>query len=174
MQIFKIPIPQNSLVSKAFPVIDYSDCFCTNFNFPKEIRLENCVRYSLSSRPFWADILMQIRNILVKPFGLKTGIKDKMVQPVSAINLSKGNKISFFEVLESNDEEVVLIASDKHLTACLSIKIKKNHDQYEIFLSTIVKFHNYLGHVYFFFVKPFHILIMRAMLNRMINHFTKQ
>jgi len=168
MQIFKKSIPVNSLISNSFPVINYSDCYYTKFNSPNTIALEDCVRCSLSKRPKWTMLLMRLRNLLVKPFGLKTGTNNDST--ASVINLSKGNKLSFFEILECNNEEVLLYASDKHLDGCLSIILRKNNNEYEIYLSTTVKFNNNFGHIYFFLIKPFHMLIVRAMLYKMANY----
>jgi hypothetical protein len=169
MQIFKKSIPANSLISNLFPIINYSDCFYAKFNSSNTIILEDCVRCSFSQRPKWTMLLIHLRNLLVKPFGLKTGTNNNdSIAPI--IDLSKGNKLSFFEILECNDDEVLLYVSDKHLDVGLSIILRKSNNEFEICFSTSVRFNNYFGHIYFFVIKPFHILIVRSMLNRMINY----
>jgi hypothetical protein len=51
-------------------------------------------------------------------------------------------------------------------TYCMSISNPKNYskDAFNFYSSTIVHYNNLLGRVYFFFVKPFHKLIIHAML----------
>jgi hypothetical protein len=168
MTIVQIAIPQNSLIEKSLPKTDYADCFLAELVSDETIQLENVIRYFLNQSPAWSKALMKIRDILVKPFGLKT---DSEHLPV--INISKGGTVSVFEVLEINDEEALLYATDKHLEACLSISINRVQNRYEISISTTVHFRNIWGHVYFFFVKPFHIMIVKAMLSKMANHFSK-
>jgi hypothetical protein len=167
MQIAQIALPKNSLIEKSLPKIDYADCFSCQFTSIRPIQLESMVRFFLNSQTWWSKNLMRLRNILVKPFGLKT---DSEVQPI--INFSKGKMAGFFKVLEINDEEVHLLASDNHLDACLSIIMNKINNHYEVSISTTVYFRNKLGHVYFFFIKPFHKLIVKSMLSRMANHFS--
>ena len=168
MQIAQIAIPKNSIIEKSLPNIDYADCFSCQFTSIRSIHLDSIVRFLLNSQTWWSKNLMKLRNILVKPFGLKT---DSDVQPI--INFSKGKMTGFFKVLEINEEEVHLLASDKHLEACLSIIMSKTNNHYEVSITTTVYFRNTLGHVYFFFIKPFHKLIVKSMLSRMVNHFSK-
>jgi hypothetical protein len=180
MQISEISFPKNSLLSSAFPNFDYSDCFYSRFSSIHQITLENYVQNLIFNSPVWERFLINLRNLLVKPFGLKTGTGQT---PEILFHLSKGDKISFFEVIAISEEEVVLCGTDKHLDVCLSMILRKVPNeivlaknsrklQYEVFVTTVVKFKNKFGHIYFFFIKPFHKLIMRNMLIRFIHHFT--
>jgi Protein of unknown function (DUF2867) len=180
MQIEKVPFPRNSMIRDSFPVIDYSDCFRSKFITDFDIRLEHCIQSFLFNTPKWSVALMKLRNLLVKPFGLKTGTdQDKKNIPVM-INLAKGDKIAFFEVIACFDDEVLLYITDKHMDACLSVMLKKpDHgtylhnakNEYQVFVTTAVKFKNTFGHIYFFFIKPFHTLLMRNMIYRFIQKF---
>ena len=112
--------------------------------------------------------------MIVKPFGLKTdSINDfGNNHVIPAMSVMKGDKLGLFEVIERNDEEVVMFLSDKHLDVCLAIMLTQFNNQYELTISTAVQFNNALGHIYFFAIKPFHILIVRSMLKRMIRPYT--
>jgi hypothetical protein len=102
--------------------------------------------------PNWAIALFKIRNAIVKVFGLKTDMK-------------KGKEHStFFTLIEKNDDEIVMGESDKHLDFRASIK--KDAEAGTIALITVVHFNNVWGKVYFFPVKPFHKMIIRAMMKR--------
>ena len=180
MQIEKVSFPRNSMIRESFPVIDYSDCFRSKLNTDFDLKLEHCIQSFLFNQPKWSVALMKLRNLVVKPFGLKTGTdRDINYVPV-VINLAKGDKIAFFEVIASFDDEVLLYITDKHLDACLSVMLKKTDhltclpnakNEYEVFITTGVKFKNAFGHLYFFFIKPFHTLLMRNMISRFIQKF---
>ncbi len=174
MRISKIPLPKDSLIEKSFPVLDYSDCFSKQFHSNQKISLYDCIKFSLFNWPKWVQLLLIIRNYLVLPFGLKTD-KEKYHKQTSEleITLSKGSRISFFDVIDCNNNEVLLGVSDKHLDACASIILRSHNNAHEICLATTVKYNNTLGKVYFCLIKPFHLIIMRTSLHRMINHYTK-
>ena len=168
MHVTQIDIPKKSLINNHLPAIHYSDCFTGEFRANQDIQVETVARYFLNYNPTWLTWLMTLRNWLVKPFGLQTGDDSS---PVLAI--TKGEKASFFDVLEVSDEEILLYANDKHLSACFLVILSGLHHQYEITFSTTVHYHNNLGRIYFFFVKPFHILIIKAMLIRIIKKFSQ-
>jgi hypothetical protein len=111
---------------------------------------------------------MKIRNFLVA-LGLNTGaknVKDRLRHPV--ISISKGSQVSIFNVLELTDEEVLLFIPDKHLDAWLSFIIQGLPGHQEIVISTTVKYHNLIGKIYFNLIQPFHVLIIRSILNRLL------
>lgn len=57
--------------------------------------------------------------------------------------------------------------SDKHLTFYVSLwcKVSEANSQ-TLRITTIVKYHNRLGKLYFFVVRPFHKVIIRSLLER--------
>ena len=166
MKISQIDIPTSSLINKSLPVNHYADCFSCEFRSKETVLLESIARSFLNYNPGWVKCLVVLRNILVKPFNLQTGTEKSAI-----ITISKGSKASIFKVLEMNDDELLLYYEDKHLDACFSIMLNRLHHQNEITASTTVYFHNNLGRIYFFFIKPFHILIIKSMLIRVTNNF---
>jgi hypothetical protein len=73
-----------------------------------------------------------------------------------------------FKVLEKTDREAVVGEDDKHLDFRVSVHLDPLPGSapyaYALTLSTIVLFHNRIGKLYFAVVKPFHQLIVPAML----------
>lgn len=84
----------------------------------------------------------------------------------------------FTDLIKEKDEgQVTFGKSDKHLefqvllqcdipdapTQCQSIRI-----------TTVVKYHNSLGKVYFFFIRPFHALICKWLLKRAARNWEKE
>jgi hypothetical protein len=53
---------------------------------------------------------------------------------------------------------------DSHLDAWISILITRIDKNCTIYLSTAVKFYNFIGRAYFFIIKPFHKLIIKSKL----------
>jgi hypothetical protein len=168
MSVHKIPLPPESLIAKSFPVIDYADCFAAIIPGDKPVLIRDCIYPMFNDCPKWVDWLMRIRNILVYPFGLK-GSRDNPGQNGLSHTIAKGNELGLFTVMECNDHEVLLGIFDSHLDACISVFIEKNPDNRSILLSTAVKFNNNLGKIYFFIIKPFHIIIVPALLKKLIN-----
>jgi hypothetical protein len=175
MQIRRTLLPENSLIEKSFPKIDYSDSYTARFRSNQPIELKDCVALFLFNSPKWVNVLMDIRNVLVAPFGLKSDKQEPQGQSAnSEIVIAKGSRIDFFDVLDFSDREVLFGMTDKLLDVCASVFLQHIHSHYEISLSTTVKYNNLMGKVYFFIIKPFHMLIVSNSLQRMINHYIIQ
>lgn len=160
MKVERANIAEQSLIYGHSLNADYSECYQMMTN-EKTVTLETCLA-SFLLKPKWVDFLYKLRNTLVKPFGL-----DASTDKVTDFNSQKGGKLSFFDVLERNDTEILLNANDKHLEAWFSIQTESNRNQSVVKITTVVAFHNLMGKIYFSIIKPFHYLIVKDMLNRM-------
>jgi hypothetical protein len=159
--------PKNSPVTKYCADIDYYDCVSATVHATHTITPEKVIGIILFDDEPWMEVLFRIRNILVLPFGLETGPSpDKAEYEKNKVNLKPGDFISFFKIIEMNREEILLGASDKHLDAWFSVKVQSENTLYTISFSTWVKYSNFLGTAYFFFVKPFHVLIMKSKMRK--------
>lgn len=124
--------------------------------------------------PKWVNPLVKLRAILVKPFGLTTEMPKDTGKIDRDIKYDIGKKALFFTVFDRNDNEIVASENDKHLyfrTSALKTKVDDN--KIEVHLTTIVKYHNIGGRINFFFVKPFHRLIVKSMLKTFIKRVGK-
>ncbi|MGB6119560.1 MAG: DUF2867 domain-containing protein [Mesorhizobium sp.] len=106
--------------------------------------------------PRWVRSLMKLRNFLVKPFGLVT--QDKNVP------MREGRVI--FPVISSDDDHVVLGLNDRHLDFRLVLERGKGADGEAAIATTLVRTHNIGGRIYLTLVKPFHRIIVPAMLKQ--------
>lgn len=141
-------IPESSTILNGFPKVDYFDMYSVR----KETdRSAEEISKELMKMPNWVIALMKLRNSIVKIFGLKTDKENK-------------DQESFFTVIENNQNEIIMGEVDKHLDFRASIM--KDMSENTISLITVVHYNNALGKVYFFFVKPFHKIIMKALLKR--------
>lgn len=106
--------------------------------------------------PGWIKWLLALRNLIVKPFGLRSG-RERV--------LHARPHIGFFPVIRQSTDHVLLGLDDRHLNFRVSIEVKERGAGWqEISVSTAVKTHNLLGRVYLAIVKPFHRMIVPAML----------
>lgn len=107
--------------------------------------------------PRWVGALMRLRNILVRPFGLKGGAQDAEAWERA---IREGGAAGFMSVAAKSPSETIVRLSDSHLDAWLSVMF----DGDRIHAITAVKYNNRLGRVYFALIRPFHKLVVRSML----------
>ena len=99
--------------------------------------------------PAWADHLMRLRNLLLKPFGLKTE------------NFSDQSD-TLFPITYEDDTQIIIGADDSHLNFRISV-LRLDH---EVHMATWVQCHNSFGRMYLAAVMPFHCLIVRTAMRR--------
>ena len=121
-----------------------------------------------TSAPPWVSGLFQLRNKIVKVFGLKTtGEANDRDAKLRAFKCEPGERLGLFKVFEKTENEVILGENDKHLNFRISLRIESKKTAV-IHMTTAIQFHNRFGKVYFFFVKPFHKIIAPIMLKNII------
>lgn len=111
--------------------------------------------------PGWARILLKLRNLLMRPFGLKTGGPDEM-QPPTREALNNCTYGGIFAVHFASPDEVVLGIDDRHLDFRVSVLRDRVDDV--VAISTWVHPHNILGCLYLAVVYPFHRVIVASTL----------
>lgn len=155
--------PRNSLIINDFEKFDYCDSFLIS---KKTVDTVDAITTSLFILPWWVNLLMGIRNAVVKVFGLKTGdIEDTSINSHYDI----GSRAVYFTVIDRNDNEIVMSENDRHLNFRTSVLIERSGVNSSIYLTTMVKFNNIWGRLYFILVKPFHRIIIKSLLKR-LNH----
>jgi hypothetical protein len=159
MKSYKTEIPANSLLKQYFPV-DYADAFACDVETEKTLQADEIMIDLWTVMPRWLNALFKLRNILVRPFGLATGRnEDHAVNLNTMIRNGSGNA-GIMSVAGKTENETAILLSDKHLDAYMSVFI----DQQTVTATTLVCYHNILGRVYFFFIRPFHAIVVKAML----------
>lgn len=156
-------VPEKSLILKNFEEYDYCDSFQVNYCTKESV---DQITNKVLTLPKWAVLLFRLRNFAAKFFGLKTGdakdVKYLDYYPV-------GSRAVVFEVIDRNENEIVMAEDDKHLKFRASILLNKTEDKTIVHLTTIVKFNNLGGKLYFVPVKPFHKMIIKSILKRLVN-----
>jgi Protein of unknown function (DUF2867) len=105
--------------------------------------------------PRWFRALLNLRNVLVAPFGLKT----------SAVPGAKGI-IGLFPVVSETPERLVAGFDDRHLDFRIVVDVTRSDTGQQVTSTTLVRTHNFLGRAYLAMVLPFHRIITRAMLRQ--------
>jgi Protein of unknown function (DUF2867) len=112
-----------------------------------------------SRTPGWVKTLLDLRNAIVAPLGLKT----------SAENEAKaGGMIGMFPVLSETPGQLIAGFDDNHLDFRIVVNVVPvdgSRDQ-EVTATTLVLTHNLLGWVYLTAIMPFHRVITKSMLGQ--------
>ncbi|GMP04900.1 DUF2867 domain-containing protein [Bradyrhizobium sp. TM239] len=117
---------------------------------------EACTRMVLHG-PRWIDVLLRLRNILVRPFGLKTS-GEGAPAPHGLIGL--------FPVVSETPERLVAGFNDYHLDFRIVVDAAGDAASRQVTLTTLVRTHNLLGRTYLCLIAPFHKLVARGMMGR--------
>ncbi|QAU43903.1 DUF2867 domain-containing protein [Bradyrhizobium guangzhouense] len=115
---------------------------------------EACTRMVVHG-PRWVDVLTRLRNILVKPLGLKTS-GEGAPAPHGMIGL--------FPVLSETPERLIAGFDDYHLDFRVVVDVAGEAADRRVTLTTLVRTNNLLGRTYLALIVPFHKLVARSMM----------
>lgn len=171
--IHKTALPRESVLNKPGETYDYIDIFEKDFSDPgKSIDTTKVALLFFTSSPSWVDKLFSLRNRIMSVFGLKTSgqIKDRE-QALKNFRCETGEKLGLFNVFYKSENEVILGEDDKHLNFRVSLLIRPSNitpEKRQLTITTAVTFNNWFGKVYFLPVRPFHRVIVPAMMKAII------
>jgi Protein of unknown function (DUF2867) len=152
MKPFEIPFSQPEAI---LPGAQFSDCFAVSIT-GLSLNAVSATQRVLDRIPAWISGLRRLRNLIVAPLGLKTGL-DKSIGP--------DKRIGTFPLVSKSPERVVVGLDDKHLDFRLVVDVINFEDGHQtVTATTFVKTHNAFGRFYLGVVKPFHRIIVPAML----------
>lgn len=128
--------------------------------------------------PLWTQLLLALRNRLVRLVGLKgAGQLGDMFPPASgaspneAASYRVGDRVGIFQIRHLSATEVVMGQDDKHLDVQVSLARRAPAGGgATVVVSTVVHIHNALGHAYMAVITPFHRRIVRVMLQQWADH----
>ncbi|WP_291883241.1 DUF2867 domain-containing protein [Chryseobacterium sp.] len=172
MKIKKIEFPAASILSQGKEKFDYADSFEGELGGNgQDYDITQIGKAFFTSGPKWGKKMFAFRNKVVKLFGLKTGGETDAVKETDNFTCEVGERVGLFKIFSKTSNEIVIGEDDKHLDFRVSLLFDKNRsgkDENSLMISTAVKFHNWLGVLYFLPVRPFHKLIVPAMLKNII------
>lgn len=159
--------PQGSIITRNLQgEVDHLDVFCVDILDATELSVDYLTAIVFTSIPAWARWLFNLRNALVKPFGLTAGRIPESGDIDPSVVFGTGERAIFFTVIEHTDTEVVMAEDDKHLYFSVSLLVEERARGRSVCLTTLVQYHNALGRWYFNVIKPFHSTIVKSVLRR--------
>jgi hypothetical protein len=152
-----LKVPSESIIADGFGRIDYVDSYSVPVGRGESV--DRLVTKILCNGPAWVDKLMALRDAVVGCFGLKTASKEgEQVAEFYEV----GARASLFTVISRNEREIVMGEEDRHLVFRASVLVTGISDVSFVHVTTIVRFNNIWGRLYFLPVKPFHRLIVAS------------
>jgi len=109
--------------------------------------------------PRWVQMLLDLRNAIVAPFGLKTSAEGEA---------KAGGMVGMFPVLSETAGQLIAGFNDHHLDFRVVIDVTPvggSRDQ-DVTATTLVLTHNRFGRAYLAAIMPFHRLITRSILGQ--------
>jgi len=156
--VLQLPTGSHQLL----PRVDYLDAY--PLPLPRLLSATEVAQTIFRQGPAWVGVLMRLRNAVVRPLGLHT-VAGRATAPGSA-QLRSGDFVGPFQVFEVQPQEIVLGLDDRHLDFRVSVRVEAEAVASTAWLSTAVQFHNGFGRFYFALIRPFHGLVVRALLRR--------
>ena len=111
----------------------------------------------MARQPRWAEALLSLRNMLVAPFGLKTS---------GASAAAPREMIGIFPIVSQTPDRLVAGFNDSHLDFRVVVDVTAPGDVRQVTATTLVLTHNWFGRTYLAIIKPFHRLIVPALLRQ--------
>ena len=110
-----------------------------------------------SRNPPWVQSLLNLRNAIVAPFGLKTS---------GASDASTRGMIGLFPVLSETPQRLVAGFNDHHLDFRVVVDVAPADHGQQVTATTLVRTHNWLGRAYLTAIMPFHRMISKTLLGQ--------
>jgi hypothetical protein len=132
-----------------------------------EVTLREFLAGFLSYYPAWIQALYGVRAVFVRLLGMKQeGMPRGWQLRPEQVRFEVGGRCTIFIVEAAiEDDYWIGSASDSHLAAYLMIAAEPLVDGRTRFhVGTTIKYRNWAGPVYFAFVRPFHHLVVLAMM----------
>lgn len=149
--------PKTEGIKSAIHQVDFTDTFSTTNQLDDLNIITNLI---FGTTPKWVEFLMKLRNRVVKVFGLKTNKPEDF-----NTDFKVGGYIGFFKIFHIQSNEIMLGANDKHLNFRVSV-YNSNETLFNIKATTLVEYNNRFGKIYMTIIKPFHHIIVKAMVKQ--------
>ena len=166
VKIEAVPLPDGSLVKEAFSQINYADAYRAKLPENRPHDLTSVISSFTGAPPPWLGRLMQFRNFLSRLLGLEP--KTRRLRSSQGLNLEPGARLGLFKIFQKTANEILMGEDDTHLNYRVSILLQPEQAACWATISTIVHYNNWRGRLYFIPVRPFHRLVVTAMLKNMV------
>lgn len=131
-----------------------------------DLPLREFVANLLSHQPGWVTFLYRVRWGFVRLFGMEQkGVPRPAGMRPDDVPMTRGEAAYFFIVEAAEDGKFWIAgAKDKHLDAYLGVVLEAlDANRFRYHVLTIVHYNNWAGPVYFNVIRPFHHVVVGAM-----------
>ncbi|WP_225032619.1 DUF2867 domain-containing protein [Paraburkholderia sp. XV] len=138
---------------------DFADAFSVDLPEAAFHDAEFIARRILDHQPEWITALLRLRDLLVRPLGLKRA---------GDLWAASGDRINIFRVFGRYSNEIVLGEDDRHLNFRVSVLVQPPSDEHprRVVVTMLVFYNCLLGRVYIAFIAPFHRMVVRGSLRQ--------
>lgn len=158
-EVKEVHVPPASMLVGIYPETHLVDAFAAPLPPDVHRDAETLARFVFAQQAPWMKALMRTRDVIVKPFGLKTA--KELEQGPSA------SRVGIFKIYQRRQGEVLLGEDDTHLDFRLSVLLDETQEgKPKLVISSVVHCHNALGKTYLAFIAPFHRRIVPGTLAR--------
>lgn len=156
-------MPADSALAPFAARADFRDSYAAPLDEPDLSPAALALRL-MGASPDWVSRLMDLRNALVRPFGIKdTGrLNARTDRPADAYQV--GDRLGIFRIFAIGEREIVLGLDDSHLDVRVSIVKAENPSRYVV--TTAVVIHNLIGRLYMLPVGRIHPFVVRAQMRQ--------
>lgn len=157
MSVSAVDLPKSSALWAHVQAGDFLDCYRATA-VPIELGMEEAVRTALNHMPGWVRWLMDIRNRIVGPLGLKAGKHSRKGEAGedAPLEMSAPSERIVFTVRERYENEIILGEDDRHL----DFRVSVFRTPVAWYVATWVHPHAWYGWLYLYAIMPFHKAIM--------------
>lgn len=175
--VHETEVPAGTAIHARLPGADFLDAYTVADPQPGASALQTWLDM-VARTPRWTQLLMALRNRLVRLVGLQgAGQLNDVHPPASgaspddAASYRVGDRVGIFQIRHLSATEVVMGQDDRHLDVQVSlVRQAPIGGAATVVVSTVVHIHNTLGHGYMALITPFHRRIVRAMLQQLADH----
>ncbi len=159
-----VALPPQCGITHIYQSMNLADAFAIRLPLNASNDPALLARFIFSQQPCWIGKLMNLRDLVVARFGLKTG---KYLATLARDSTT--SRVGPFKVYSTNQTEIVIGEDDNHLDFRVSILCSSGpspESSRQLTLSTVVHCHNLLGRVYIVIIAPIHRVVVKASLRR--------
>ncbi|KDM66139.1 hypothetical protein DUF2867 [Acidiphilium sp. JA12-A1] len=157
--------PAESAIADWFVGADLVDAYAITLPDGAPDDIEALAREALEHPPAWFRVLLRLRDTIVSAGGVKSSRRIRQDAE------SEGRAtVAFFPVLARSERELVLGEDDRHLDFRASVLVRGATDgeKRDLIMTTAVRCHNLPGRFYLMTIAPFHRLVVRRNLERLL------
>ncbi|WP_019961370.1 DUF2867 domain-containing protein [Woodsholea maritima] len=162
-------LPYHSLLCAYVAPKDYVDVYSADLSVRPDLMecdIRVLAQHCLCAEIKWAKHLLKLRDLIVKPLGLKSTdllSRDDAQSEIEAKGV--GDRIDFFKIYQITADEILLGEDDRHQDFRVSV-MRQRGDHPRLYVATCCKRHNFLGYAYLAIILPFHKAIVMSGLRR--------